>query len=232
MPARTLPGPERLPERVYRRIDVDEDTGCWVWRRPNGNGYGYIDIDGKRVLVHRLVYETLVGEIPKGLQIDHLCRNRACTNPEHLEPVTRAENIRRGAAAITHCRHGHPYTAENTRRNRLGHRYCGLCARGRMRRQADAKRRSNGYPATQIQSLDVLARLGPISIRDFAEVIGRSLHTGKVRLELLLPHGLVERERGGKSRGGWYWHYSITERGLEVLAEARKAGWTPEGWPA
>lgn len=106
---------------------VKQDDGCWVYTaRVDDRGYGVSNsrrIPGSR-LVHRIVYERLVGPIPDGLVIDHLCRNHPCCNPEHLEPVTQAENIRRGEApgiiaanrrAATHCESGlHEMTPENT----------------------------------------------------------------------------------------------------------------------
>ena len=109
-----------------QHVSVDEN-GCWVWRRHVGrDGYGRFG----HVLTHRFYYELFTGEpIPQGLQIDHLCRNRSCVNPEHLEPVTKSENLRRGWAArrpegadepypqsgpLTHCIRGHEFTVENT----------------------------------------------------------------------------------------------------------------------
>jgi hypothetical protein len=78
---------------------VDVHTGCWVWRRTRSKaGYGQMYIDGKMVYAHREYYESYVADIPPGLVIDHLCRNRACCNPDHLEPVT---SVGRPASAVT-----------------------------------------------------------------------------------------------------------------------------------
>jgi hypothetical protein len=86
----------------------------------------------------------VVGEIPEGLELDHLCRNTLCVNPDHLEPVTHAENIQRGHAArgpVTHCRRRHEMTAENSYFDgRTGKRYCRSCQRIWWARR-DAKRR-------------------------------------------------------------------------------------------
>lgn len=85
-----------LADRLADRYDIDTATGCWNWKgRPNSRGYGRINFVGKRVFAHRAMYETLVGPIPEGLTIDHLCRNKLCVNPAHMEPVTAAENTRR-----------------------------------------------------------------------------------------------------------------------------------------
>lgn len=94
--------------------------GCWIWTGPKNQGYGYIKIDGRFSLTHRVLYEYFYGKIQKGLVIDHLCRNRACANLDHLEIVTDRENILRGEgmgaknARKTHCKYGHIFSKENT----------------------------------------------------------------------------------------------------------------------
>ena len=82
-------------ERFFNKVNKT-DT-CWLWTSAkNIDGYGIFRINGKNILSHRLSYELYIGKIPEGLQIDHLCRVRDCVNPDHLDPVTQAENIRRG----------------------------------------------------------------------------------------------------------------------------------------
>lgn len=108
------------PERRFWR-NVAKSESCWEWRGwTTGNGYGRFRVTGGRVLAHRYSYELLVGPIPVGMEIDHLCRNPSCVNPAHLEPVTHRENLLRGTspaagyARQTHCKRGHPFSPENT----------------------------------------------------------------------------------------------------------------------
>lgn len=111
---------------------------CWPWDgKLNNKGYGSIGISGSTVGAHRWPYEQERGAIPAGLHADHLCRNRACVRPSHIEPVTCRVNTLRGAnfaalkAAQTHCIHGHEFTAENTYRSSNGTRKCRACIRAR-----------------------------------------------------------------------------------------------------
>lgn len=96
LPQRYVKGHNRRKNPVA--FVIDETTGCWVWQRClNAYGYGQMRVGGKAWLAHRYYYEQTCGPIPDGLELDHLCRNRACVNPDHLEPVTRSVNTLRGA---------------------------------------------------------------------------------------------------------------------------------------
>jgi hypothetical protein len=128
-------------KRFWSRVDRDGD-GCWLWLgKDNGRGYGQLWVDGRTVAAYRFSYELHVGPIADGYELDHLCRNRLCVNPTHLEPVTHRENMLRGSgfpafnAAKTHCPHGHEYTPENTYHHPRprGGRLCRSCRRARGR---------------------------------------------------------------------------------------------------
>lgn len=94
-----------IAERIWSKVRKTE--GCWEWTASkNPGGYGHFTVNGKTRNAHRAVYELLVGLVPFGLTLDHLCRNRACVNPDHLEPVTQLINTRRGRASeVTRARH-------------------------------------------------------------------------------------------------------------------------------
>lgn len=129
-------------DRLLAKVEIDDVTGCWIWtgaRSPTG--YGRIrggDGSSGAWLVHRLAYTLLVGPIPDDLTIDHLCRVRACCNPDHLEPVPHRENVLRGEgitareARLTECIHGHPFDEANTYHYK-GQRHCKTCRRERLR---------------------------------------------------------------------------------------------------
>lgn len=122
-----------LLDRLEDKILVGD--GCWEWAGSRNWGYGQVNIGRQPMRAHRVVYEMLVGPIPDGLHLDHLCRNRACVRSNHLEPVTQAENNRRAGAAKTHCRQGHEYTEDNTAYTTIGSRRCKECNRIRGRKR-------------------------------------------------------------------------------------------------
>lgn len=141
-----LPPPPTDEERLKAKIKILV-SGCWEWTGSiTESGYGRFALHGKTVRAHRYVYELLVGPIPEGLQLDHLChtndltcvggpacRHRRCVNPAHLEPVSHLENMRRGQTGSanknkTHCVNNHPYDEANTGRTPEGWRYCRKCS--------------------------------------------------------------------------------------------------------
>lgn len=131
-------------DRFWAKVDRRGDDECWPWLASTMEGYGYFDErpfgTGR---AHRIAYMLLVGPIPAGLSLDHLCRNRGCVNPAHLEPVTWQVNLLRGRtipavnAAKTHCPAGHPYDEANTYwwRNQRTCRTCGTANARRYRAQ-------------------------------------------------------------------------------------------------
>lgn len=133
--------------RLARDLDKQED-GCWIFHGSDGNQWGHQrwQVNGKRHLVHRWMYERLVGPIPAGLVLDHLCRVPACCNPDHLEPVTQAENVRRGESLLglnarkTHCKRGHAFDVSNTHVTPQGYRQCRTCRNAAARRYQQAAR--------------------------------------------------------------------------------------------
>ncbi|NUP33639.1 MAG: HNH endonuclease [Streptomycetaceae bacterium] len=124
---------------------VETDEGCWLYTgRLLPNGYGVVSESRKTVYVHRLTFGYFKADIPDGLVIDHLCRNRACCNPEHLDAVTQRVNVHRGDSHVAQqakkrkCIRGHDLSGDNVRVSRSGKRECKTCHRAR---QLDRTRR-------------------------------------------------------------------------------------------
>lgn len=144
-PARAtgLSEPDQIKVHL-ERIIRDAFTDCWHWpgsTMGRGAGYGHVWIGGRLRTLHVLLWERLHGPVPPGLELDHLCRNTRCCNPDHLEAITHRENILRGdgtpakRARQTHCKRGHEFTPENTiigGPNRT-YRKCRACERARKR---------------------------------------------------------------------------------------------------
>ena len=141
-------------ERFWSKVDKSGD--CWLWTAstfPSG-GYGQFNVGSKKLgtrrpaRAHRYAYEALIGPIPDGLQLDHLCREPLCVNPAHLEPVTQKVNILRGVgwAAVnarkSHCDEGHPLSGSNLARTSGGGRRCRLCANNGQNRRREVARAS------------------------------------------------------------------------------------------
>jgi hypothetical protein len=123
----------------YLEEDRGYETPCWVWQRfINPAGYGMKRVGPATRLAHRVYYVARFGAVPEGLELDHLCRVRACVNPDHLEPVTKRVNILRGEgtgakyARRTHCAQGHPLSGDNLYIRPInGARVCLACKRAR-----------------------------------------------------------------------------------------------------
>lgn len=140
-----------LIERFDKKWTPEPNTGCWLWFGvTNHAGYGELRVNKKHIRAHRFSYESHRGTIPAGAVLDHLCRNVSCVNPDHLEPVTQAENMRRGdvrarllqsRADKTHCKNGHDMLDVQNVRVSGNRRRCRRCAA-----QSSARQRKRNQP--------------------------------------------------------------------------------------
>jgi hypothetical protein len=171
-------GDPRLPERFWAKVDVDPTTECWAWtghRIPTG--YGRVWVAGRQQFTHRFAFASLVGGLPDwtstGLELDHLCRNRGCCNPSHLELVSHRENVLRGESIVvdhsrrTFCPRGHELAGENLRPSQIkrGWRNCQTCHRD----SSAATARATGEAAKALG----------ITVREYFATFGRSRATAE-----------------------------------------------------
>lgn len=142
-----------LSREVRFWAKVRKTESCWIWTgalQAKGS-YGQFCDKNKHLRAHRVAYELCVGPIPEGLTLDHLCFNKVCVNPAHLEPVTSVENRRRWAESVTACPAGHPYDEENTYVDKRGRRACREC--GRLYARAKYWRNKGQPPPPQAEAL-------------------------------------------------------------------------------
>lgn len=148
-------------ERFWTKVEKRGSYECWPWLGSlTYKGYGQFMLTRRQMVpAHRFAYESMIGPIPDDLTIDHLCRNKPCCNPIHMQPVTRGENARRGNLGLrrTVCYHGHPMTPENTvywGTNRHGRpdRRCRTCALEKSRRNQSRRVEANRLRAERIRN--------------------------------------------------------------------------------
>lgn len=172
MPRSKIEAAKSDAQRFWERVQ-QTDT-CWVWiGGKSAEGYGGFSVGSRpagtlrHVGAHRFAYELLVGPIPEGAHLDHLCRNTSCVRPDHLEPVSSWENIQRGKPSPpvlnkqkTCCVHGHEFTPENTWRDRRGSRHCRVCMRARWRKWDRSRRAQRPSVANSVKAEAEFVRTG------------------------------------------------------------------------
>lgn len=133
------------PARFWAKVQINHPDECWPWLACRmKDGYGVFRLGGELKKAHRIAYELIKGEIPEGLQLDHICRNTSCVNPSHLEAVTCRENVLRSDntasknARKTHCKYGHGFSKQNTFWHPDGRRECRICRRLARRKAKQA----------------------------------------------------------------------------------------------
>ncbi len=179
--------PLTADERFWDSVEKRGDDLCWIWKRNQSHRYGRIKIEQKQWVAHRYAYESLIGPVPDGLELDHLCGNPKCVNPAHLEPVSHATNIdrgRKGKGKVKSCPRGHPYVQSNTRYTKRGSPLCLECERDRGRERHRQQPRSE-WPTWQRRARrHLVARAG-----------GRCEIEGCTRADGLHAHHVAGRGR-------------------------------------
>jgi len=194
---------EATTRRFWSLVDQNAGNGCWEWRGYQNLGYGRVRLDGTTYRAHRASYMLTRGEIPNGLVLDHLCRNKLCVNPDHLEPVTNRENVIRGTSPIAHqakqteCKRGH--SLADAWVSARGYRHCRSC---RLERAAArmAERRRLGIPP--------LAKLTPSDV----QVIRKALASGEATTASIAREFGVSQATAAGIRAGRLWkHVALTD---------------------
>ena len=122
--------------RFWEKVVVNGLDECWLWTAYSNQGYGQFSVTQKPKPAHVFSYWLQYGDFPTGWEVDHLCRNRICVNPKHLEAVPKLVNLKRQGAAKVHCPQGHLYVGENLYLRPNGRRLCRTCRREGMRKAA------------------------------------------------------------------------------------------------
>lgn len=186
--------------RFWARVDKRPD-GCWVWTGTQSRGYGQIILSGRVIRVHRYSWFLHKGVWPDPrLTLDHLCRNKACVNPDHLEEVSAKENVRRAQedtrtkAYATHCVNGHEFTKANTWVSKQGFRRCRRCW---SEKRSRADRSSRATAEKVLDFLSALPEPKTASHDSIAKACGVGTSTARLAVRGLIADGLISIERPG-----------------------------------
>ena len=156
-----------VEDRFWAKVQGGDVSECWTWTATQWDGYGQFALEGKMVGAHRLAYELMIAEIPRGLTLDHLCRVRICVNPFHLDPVPQRINLRRGLVTRcteSQCANGHPWTKESRYVTRQGGSACRICQRIR-----DTRRRAANVALYGVTAQQYVRELSPSTLTSRAQ---------------------------------------------------------------
>lgn len=202
-----------MKQSILDRILIDPNTGCWIWQcSGTADGYACAEFPGgMRAYPHRVSYREFVGEIPENMSIDHICKNRKCCNPKHLQVLSIKENILLGSGVAaknskkTHCDRGHAFNEFNTRIAASGKRSCKVC-----KLITSAKRKLEIEGGSQLRHRDVLSRINAkLTPANNGCLLWSGTHNGNghgkilVNNKLMTVHKVVYEENNGKIPNGF-----------------------------